>query len=133
MGRPPAREARDTRQEILDAALELFSDKGYFGTSMREIARAVGVRESAIYHHFVNKEALLNALMSDAGEERLHRFERDLERWSELQARELLTNLAESMLEAWETPREQRLWRMMCSEGFRLAEEGKFHMDSSFK
>ena len=133
MGRPPAREARDTRQNILDAALDLFAEKGFFGTSMRELARAVGVRESAIYHHFANKEALLEAIMSEAGEERAHRAEMALNKLGTVPVRELLMAIAREMLDSWELPREQKLWRIMCIEGFRLAECGKFQMDASFK
>lgn len=65
MGRPRQTEARDTRQEVLDAALELFAEKGYFGASLRDIARAVGVRESALYHYFSSKEALFEELVVD--------------------------------------------------------------------
>lgn len=47
------------RQEILEAALSLFSKKGYHGTSMEDIARIVGVRKRALYHYFPSKEELL--------------------------------------------------------------------------
>ena len=62
MGRPIHADGRQTRQAILDAALELFADKGYFGTSLRDIAAVVGVRESALYNYFRGKEALFSAL-----------------------------------------------------------------------
>jgi AcrR family transcriptional regulator len=133
MGRPPASDARDTRQSIVDAALDLFAERGFFGTSMRELARAVGVRESAIYHHFANKEALLDALMHEAGEERAQKFEQALEAWRTLPTRALLHNVASLLMEHWEAPREQKLWRLMCIEGFRLAECDKFQMDACFR
>ena len=47
---------------ILDTALNLFSDSGYFGTSIHDIHRAAGVSVGAIYHHFKNKEALAKSL-----------------------------------------------------------------------
>ena len=55
--------APDPRQSagekaILDAAVELFSEYGYDGVSMRRIAEAAGVSKSNIYHHFASKEAL---------------------------------------------------------------------------
>jgi AcrR family transcriptional regulator len=53
----------DTRQEILDTALELFADQGYDKTSLREIAERVGVTKAALYYHFRSKEDILVALV----------------------------------------------------------------------
>ena len=53
----------NTRQEILDAALELFSVQGYEATSISQIAEAVGIRKASLYSHFENKQAILDALM----------------------------------------------------------------------
>lgn len=53
----------DTRQEILDTALELFADQGYDKTSLREIAAQVGVTKAALYYHFRSKEDILVALV----------------------------------------------------------------------
>ena len=52
MARPRNADGQRTRKAILDAALDLFSEKGYFGTSLRDVATAVGVRESALYNYF---------------------------------------------------------------------------------
>ena len=46
-------ERRNTKEAILLEALDLFSERGFDGTSIRDIARAVGIRESALYKHFV--------------------------------------------------------------------------------
>ena len=54
---------RDTRQRILDAATELFIERGYEATSLREIAERVGVTKAALYYHFPGKEDLLRALL----------------------------------------------------------------------
>jgi AcrR family transcriptional regulator len=51
------------RGEILDAALQVFAEKGYAGGSMRDIAGRVGVSEPALYRHFPGKEALFLALV----------------------------------------------------------------------
>ncbi|NPA65049.1 MAG: TetR/AcrR family transcriptional regulator [Epsilonproteobacteria bacterium] len=51
------------REQILQAALQLLADHGYHGTSMRKIAAKVGIRESAIYNHFKNKEELFEAIL----------------------------------------------------------------------
>jgi AcrR family transcriptional regulator len=58
-----------TRERILDVALELFTDQGFDGTSMREIAERLGISKPAIYYHFASKEEILMALHM-----RLHEF-----------------------------------------------------------
>ena len=58
-----------TRERILDVALDLFSDQGYDGTSLREIAERLGVTKAALYYHFASKEDILMALHM-----RLHEF-----------------------------------------------------------
>jgi AcrR family transcriptional regulator len=54
------------RGEILDAALQVFAEKGYAAGSMRDIAGRVGVSEPALYRHFPGKEALFLALVRAA-------------------------------------------------------------------
>jgi AcrR family transcriptional regulator len=54
---------RDTKTKILDAAAQLLRDKGVSGTTTREIARAAGLSDAAIYSHFKSRGELLNALI----------------------------------------------------------------------
>src|SRR5918996_830259 len=56
------RERVETRQLILDAAREMFVERGYEATTMRAIAEKIEYTPTAIYHHFRNKEALLSEL-----------------------------------------------------------------------
>jgi AcrR family transcriptional regulator len=58
-----------TRERILDVALDLFTDQGFDGTSMREIAERLHISKPAIYYHFASKEEILMALHL-----RLHEF-----------------------------------------------------------
>ena len=44
--------AKDTKERILTAALEMFSQKGYEGTNIRELAASLGLVKSGIYKHF---------------------------------------------------------------------------------
>ena len=57
-----------TAQIILEKAHELFVEKGYERSSMREIAEKVGISKAALYHHFKNKEDILFTLCVEAGE-----------------------------------------------------------------
>ena len=53
----------ESRQQILDAALGLFAQKGYATTTMREIVDAVGITAPSLYYYFGNKEGLYMELM----------------------------------------------------------------------
>jgi AcrR family transcriptional regulator len=59
--RRPGTTARD---EILDAAGELFTTQGYAATSTRHIAESVGIRQASLYHYFKTKDDILCALLS---------------------------------------------------------------------
>ncbi|QLY32446.1 TetR/AcrR family transcriptional regulator [Nocardia huaxiensis] len=59
------RAGQTPRAEILDAAAELFTTKGYGSTSTRGIADAVGIRQASLYHHFASKDDLLDALLEE--------------------------------------------------------------------
>lgn len=52
-----------TKERIVETALDLFSQRGYDGTSVRDIARAVGIRESSLYNHFPSKQAIFDAIV----------------------------------------------------------------------
>ena len=67
VGRPRSgvrlRPGATPREEILDAAAELFTTRGYASTSTRSIAEAVGIRQASMYYHFARKEDLLRELL----------------------------------------------------------------------
>ena len=52
-----------TKERIVSETLTLFSRKGYKGTSVKNIADAVGVKDSSLYKHFKSKQEILNAIM----------------------------------------------------------------------
>jgi AcrR family transcriptional regulator len=56
-----------TRQQILDASLRLFSERGFARTTVRDIARQAGITDAAIYYHFESKRELLEALVEERG------------------------------------------------------------------
>lgn len=58
-------EKGNTKQEILEASLELFSVQGFEATSVSQIADAVGIRKASLYSHFESKQAILDALVKD--------------------------------------------------------------------
>jgi AcrR family transcriptional regulator len=55
----------DTRQRILDVALELFGEHGYAGTSIADITKRLGISKAALYYHFTAKDEILSALVAE--------------------------------------------------------------------
>jgi len=54
-----------TKETILYQALTLFSDRGYEGVSMRDIASAVGIKAASLYNHFKSKEDIFNSIIDE--------------------------------------------------------------------
>jgi len=129
MARPRKDDSRDTRQGILDRALDLFAEHGFYGTSMRQIARAVGVRESALYHYFPSKQAIFHELTRDLGPGRMIQLASvDVSAMTEaLGVEGVLRQLLDVLITTWSTPQERKLFRVMVSEGLRLDAEGVIH------
>ena len=55
----------DTRQRILSAALDMFSQNGYAGTNIRELMASLNLGKSSMYRHFESKEEIWNALLDE--------------------------------------------------------------------
>jgi len=66
----------DSEEDILRAAAKLFAERGFAGTSTRQIANVAGLRQSAIFHWFPTKEAILDRLFSRGWDRSLEYFER---------------------------------------------------------
>jgi AcrR family transcriptional regulator len=127
MARPKNADGQRTRQAILDAALDLFADKGFFGTSLRDVAKTVGVRESALYNYFTGKDALFDALLEAHQTTKLERLTVFAE-GPIADGRALLEQLAITTLESFVEPREQKLFRILLSDGVRMAKLGRVNL-----
>ena len=70
--------AGDTRERILETALELFAQNGYLGTSMSDIARQLGFTKAALYKHYTGKQEILDSIverMNEMDYERAEEYE----------------------------------------------------------
>lgn len=54
-----------TKEKIIDESLTLFSKKGYSGVSVREIASAVGIKDSSLYKHFSSKRDIFDTILAE--------------------------------------------------------------------
>lgn len=65
----------ERREQILQTAVQLFSEKGFKGTTTKEIARAAGVSEAMVFRHFDTKDDLYGAILHSKGcRDGIHRF-----------------------------------------------------------
>jgi AcrR family transcriptional regulator len=118
---------RNTEQLILEAATELFYEKGFYGTSMREVAAAVGIKAASVYNHFPGKEELLVRIAAGTMEELLeggrravaeHETPRDRLRgllvWHVIyhSERRFQARVADEQLHAISAPRRKRVLRV---------------------
>ena len=53
----------DTKERILETALELFAQSGYLGTSMNDIAKQLGITKAALYKHYTGKREILDSIV----------------------------------------------------------------------
>src|SRR6188768_2340544 len=127
MARPKNADGLRTRQAILDAALDLFAEKGFFGTSLRDVAAAVGVRESALYNYFPSKDALFEALIAADYEQKFERLA-PLADEPITDGRDTLEQFAIATLASFALPRQQQLFRILMSDGIRLARVGRINL-----
>jgi AcrR family transcriptional regulator len=117
-GRPPKAEAGDTKGALLQAALRLFAEKGYAGTSVRAIAREVGLSESVLYAHFASKRAIFEAVLGQFGPpSALPVFGSVDPALADTDPRAFVRMLAGRVAEAWEAPEARQLISLMVRDG----------------
>lgn len=74
--------AGDTKERIMEAALELFAQNGYLGTSMNDIAKQLGITKGALYKHYSSKQEILDSItqrMNELDTERAEEYEMPLD------------------------------------------------------
>ena len=55
---------KNTKERIFEAAVDLFSKQGYHGTSIRDLAKTVGIKESSLYNHYSGKSSIFDAILN---------------------------------------------------------------------
>jgi AcrR family transcriptional regulator len=62
--RPESRRRPVTQEDLLGVAVDLFADRGYAATTVRDIAAAAGIHSGSLYHHIDSKESIIDAILS---------------------------------------------------------------------
>jgi len=64
----------NTKEKIIEVALELFSINGYESVSVRDISKAVGIKESSLYNHFKNKQDIFDTIILLCTEKAMNQY-----------------------------------------------------------
>ena len=122
----------DTKQKILDKALELFSAQGYDAVSVGEIAKAVGIKAPSLYNHFPSKQAIFDAIVEstaaqyEADTDQIHIHvqdaAQDIPAFTEITADELFEKVCQIFEYSLHNETISRFRRMMTIEQFRSPE-----------
>jgi AcrR family transcriptional regulator len=117
--------AEDRRLQILQVAVSLFSQRGFVGTTTKEIAQAAGVSEAMVFRHFANKQELYSAILDHkaCSGDTMNPEEMVAEALQEKDDRAVFERLALGALEHHECdPEFQRLLLHAALEGHELAQ-----------
>jgi AcrR family transcriptional regulator len=102
-GRESTWELTPTKEKISLVALRLFSKKGFKGTTVKDIARKVGITEGAIYRHFTSKEEIVNYLLARITKDIRSRIENEV--FTQKDIRQQVSKLVEVLVNyAFENP-----------------------------
>lgn len=122
----------DTKQKILDKALELFSTQGYDSVSVGEIAAAVGIKAPSLYNHFPGKQAIFDAIVestaakyeADTGRIHIHvqNAAQDIPVFAEITPEGLFEKVRQIFEYSLHNESISRVRRMMTIEQFRSPE-----------
>ena len=122
----------DTKQKILEKALELFSTQGYDSVSVGEIAKAVGIKAPSLYNHFPSKQAIFDAIMestaaqyeADTDQINIHvqNAEQDIPVFTEISEDALFEKVRQIFEYSLHNEAISRFRRMMTLEQFRSPE-----------
>ena len=109
----------NTKKLILKTALDFISKNGYAGVSIRQIAREVGIRESAIYNHYKSKEEIFAAIMSDFKSRSVSREILSDDLLDDLSnPQKFLKNFSKRLIQYWNGPDERKFIRLLLIEQF---------------
>jgi len=109
----------DTKKRILKKAFEFFSTNGYSGTSIRQISRSLGIRESAIYNHYKSKEEIFLSIIEQFKKESIGISILSDDLLEELDNPEkFLKDFSKRLIDHWNKPEERKFIRLLLMEQF---------------
>lgn len=114
---------KTTKEKILDTAMDLFSQKGFSGVSIRDITNEVGIKESSLYNHFKNKDEILETILAIFKSE----FSKTTPPLDQLDSILANVEMSDFLIRGFEKFKEhmssdlnEKCWRIVTNEQYRL-------------
>jgi len=123
MARKPALVGTDRRQQILEAALDVFAEHGLEGATNKEIASRAGVTPGLIYFYFPHKEELFVAAFEHQARLAFAQFDFASEQESDEPPEQVMRRMVAQFLTAMDSPRSASMLRVLMRESVRCPDE----------
>lgn len=111
-----------TKEKILETAIDLFAERGFNDVSIREITRAVGIKESSLYNHFTSKQQILDEIfefLSEQFESRSIPEEEAVSLIQNMNPKEFMEMCMMNFKLYFGNPKLMKIWRIISIERFR--------------
>lgn len=112
----------NTKERILEKALEMFGSRGYDAVSIRNLTKEVGIRESSFYNHYKSKEALLGEIFMimdiELGKNKMNAVQID-RLTDELDLDNYLKMGIDRFMEKWNKPFASKVWAVISMEQYK--------------
>ena len=126
------KEEKKTKERIFEAAIDLFAQKGFNATSMREIAETVGIKKASMYSHYKSKDEILEKILEypigrigEMGPQNI-----ETEELIVSMGLEKFMELAGDLIFGWmEGPYMEKIWRIICIELYHNEKIKKFYRE----
>jgi AcrR family transcriptional regulator len=118
-----------TKEKILDTAIDLFSQKGFNEVSVRDITRAVGIKESSLYNHFTSKQQILDEIfqyLSSQYEGMTVSEEEAVSHIEKMSPEEFMEMCLMNFQMYLGNPKLMKIWRIISIERFRNEKANSF-------
>ena len=125
---------KNTKNQILDVALKLFSENSFHGASIRDIAKEIGKRESSIYNHFESKDEIMKELVKQFSERNFGPIiltDALINNISKPEKFFLL--LSKNLLDFWSTDNERMFIKLLLGKKIVKEEKEEYSLDNYIK
>lgn len=127
-----SKKEKNTKNKIFESSIDLFSEKGFDASAMREIAEMVGIKKASLYSHYNSKDQILEEILKYPIDRIGTVGQQDVETEELIVSLglEKFMDLAGDLILSWmEDPYMEKIWRIICIELYHNPQIKKFYSE----